>query len=829
MSNEWQVYKFGGSSLGVELRLQKSLALIASGPRPLAVVVSALGDTTDWLVLAARSAENGELEKAARELGHVREQAGHTARWILEKATIEAFMKELDALLAPVASVLEGIERTRECSARTLDQVIGAGEQISAALIGAALRDSGVPATVIDAREFIVTDDAFGDAVVDWTATRDAFGGRAAKWTDVVPVVTGFVGRTADGHATTLGRNGSDYTATIVARLLGAGTITVWTDVLGVMTADPALVHEATPVSQLSYDEALELSYFGTRMIHPRTIIPLRESGGVMWIRSSADPASPGTRIDARGNPDPNRPTCVTSLEQLMMIGLESLRTGIGRPMGGRIVSALERAGIRVWMTSESMLGQTFAVIVPAQDGEEALQVIRETIADELGSGDLDIGSLLSPVSLVTLVAEAMGAGPNVAGRFFSSIGSCGINVHAVAMGATSRSISCVVDGDKTAQAVRAVHSAFNLAHTEMNILLLGKGVVGGSLLRQIKAHGAALESEHQVSLRLVGLGGSSGAFYDSEGIDPAQAVPRLTQAVAQGTAARNIPQLLDPFSRLPNPVLVECSGADGMEGLYAEAFTRGISVVTSNKKPLALPFARYEALLAASRRHFRSFVYETTVGAALPVIETLKNLVRTGDRVVRIEGSLSGSLGFICAQMAAGASISSAVRKARELGYTEPHPRDDLAGTDVARKALILARELGIRADIGDVKIEPLIPAALLAEDDIEKFLAGIDGIDAEFARRASELRAKGESMRYLACIEPGEGGATISAGVVGVHADHPAGSLKGAEAFVAFYTERYSEYPLVVRGAGAGGDITASGVLADILLVAQGQRSRR
>jgi len=373
------------------------------------------------------------------------------------------------------------------------------------------------------------------------------------------------------------------------------------------------------------------------------------------------------------------------------------------------------------------------------------------------------------------------------------------------------------------------VHSSFNLAHTEMNILLMGKGIVGGSLLRQIKDHGATLESEHQVSLRVVGLAGSSGAFYDSEGIDPAQAGLRLKQAVSQGTAARDIPRLLEPFSRLPNPVLVDCTGADGMENLYAEAFTRGISVVASNKKPLALPFDRYEALHAASRRHFRSFLYETTVGAALPVIDTLNDLVLTGDRVHRIEGALSGSLGFICANMATGMSVSAAVRKARELGYTEPHPRDDLSGTDVARKGLILARELGIRANLEDVRIEPLIPRELLAEDDVEKFLAGIDALDASFARRAEELAAKGQTLRYLARIVPDDkGGAEISAGPMGVPADHPAGSLKGAEAFVAFYTDRYSEYPLVVRGAGAGGEITAAGVLADILLIAEGLRSR-
>jgi aspartokinase/homoserine dehydrogenase 1 len=827
MSRTWQVYKFGGTSLGAAGRLPRVLDLIAAAPAPRAVVVSALGDTTDWLILAARSAADGEIAQARRELGRVRELAVNTARPVLTPHGLRAFKTDLDAVLTPVERLLSGIELTRECSPRSLDAVISAGERISANLVAHALREREVPAIPVDARDFIVTDAAFGSAAVDQAATAKAFASFPAQWAGKLPVVTGFIGRTRDGHTTTLGRNGSDYTATLLASLLRAESVTVWTDVLGVMTADPAFVRDAAPVDRLSYDEALELAYFGTRMFHSRTIIPLRECGAALVIRSTTQPHAPGTRIDATGHPDANRPTCVTSLEQLSLIGVQSRRTGPGRTIAARILAALDGAGVRVWLTTESTLGQTFSVVVPLPDEERARQILQKSLAPDLHAGDLSLGPVLSPVSLVTLVAESMGQKPNVAGRMLNAIGSVGIKVRALAQGASARSISCAVDADDTAIAVRTVHAAFNLAHAEVNVLLLGKGIVGGSLLKQLETHGATLRSAHDVQVRLVGLAGSRGGVFDAHGLDPAGAAAQLDQALAQGHP-REVRQLLPSLARLPNPVLVDCTASSGVEQLYAEAFAQGINVVSANKKPLALPRAQRDALLAAARRQYRAYHYETTVGAALPVIETLKNLVRTGDRVVRIEGAFSGTLGYLCAQLLAGRPLSAAVRQARELGYTEPHPRDDLSGLDVARKALILARELGLALDLEDVALEPFVPARHLAEDDPEKFLQSLASVDAAIAARVAALKQEGKLLRYLACIEPEAAGAKITVAPVGVDAAHPAAALRGAEAFVAFYTERYRDYPLVVRGAGAGGDVTAAGVLADILRLAQNLRSR-
>lgn len=829
MSESWQVYKFGGSSLGTPGRLPGVLDLVAAAPRPLALVVSALGDSTDWLILSARSAEEGNISQARRQLAQVRDLATATARAVLDSQGQKGMKHDLDEILLPVERLLSGIELTRECSPRTLDAIISVGERISSVLLARALAGRDVAAMAVDARDFIVTDSTYGSATVETAATAERFSAVRSQWVGRVPIFTGFIGRARDGNTTTLGRNGSDYTATLVAGLLKASAVTVWTDVLGVMTADPALVREASPVDRLSYDEALELAYFGTRMFHPRTIIPLRESGAALVIRSATQPDAPGTRIDATGNPDPNRPTCVTSLERLTLVGVQSRRTGLGRPLGGRILAALSEAGVRVWMTTESTLGQSFSVVIPAMDEASARQGISEALAPDLQSGDLRIEPVLSPVTLVTLVGENMAGRPNVAGKFLNSIGEAGISVRAVAQGASARSISCVVDADQTATAVRTVHGAFNLAHTEISVLLLGKGVVGGSLLRQIDRQNQALGREHDVQVRLVGIGSSGGALFSAEGFPPVEAIALLQQALEKGAVTRDVGTLFEELSRLPNPVLVDCSAAAGMEKLYRAAFAHGINVVSANKQPLALPQAERVALLGEARRHFRAYNYETTVGAALPVIETLKNLVRTGDHVVSIEGAFSGTLGFLCDRLAHGDPLSVAVRKARDLGYTEPHPRDDLSGLDVARKAIILARELGIQVELGDVVLEPFVPAQHLRENDPEKFMQSLTELDATVAARVEACKAHGRHLRYLARITPGAAGSQVSVGPVEVEGTHPASSLRGAEAFVAFHTERYREYPLVVRGAGAGGDVTAGGVLADILRLAQNIRGRR
>jgi aspartokinase/homoserine dehydrogenase 1 len=824
----WSVYKFGGSSLGGPGRLEGVVELVRKAPRPLALVVSALGETTDWLLSAADAAAAADGPRVLSELTRIRTLAFETGRQVLSEEEAVGLGDAVEAVLGPLTQLLHGIRLTGECTPAARDLVLAAGERISSEVVAAALKSRGQKALAVDASTFVVTDDVAGAATVDIEATRARLGPLALSWTSEIPVVTGFIGRSREGRVTTLGRNGSDYTATVLAQTLGAREVTVWTDVPGVMTADPRLVSEAYTVPQLSYHEALELAHFGTRMFHPRTFLPLLETGARLRIRNTADPEAQGTSIDGAGNADPRRPTCVTSLEHLALLGVESLRSALPEPIAARVLEVLERAEVTVWMATQAAHGRSVALVVPEEEADRAYHALEETLSRELQRQEVELRPTQKPVSLLTLVAEAMGHRPNVAGRFFAALGNVGVNVRAIAQGASSRSISCVVDGADTTLAVRTVHAAFNLAATEASVVLLGRGTVGGRLLAQLEANGPLLKSRHHIDLRLVGLVDRHHRLWEPKGLHPADLPPRGT-AFARGATPPDVVPLLDTLARLPVPILVDCTAANGMERLYREAFRRGIHVVAANKKPLALPFAEREALLKEARAHHRAYLYETTVGASLPVIETLKNLVRTGDRVERIDGSLSGTLGFLSHEVMQGVPLSRAVRTARDRGYTEPHPRDDLSGLDVARKALILARELGLKLELEDVAVEPFVPKEALAEEDAEAFLRSLGRLDGPFAETIERYRAAGKVLRYLVQIVPdAEDGRQVRVGPVAVDADHPATGLKGAEALVAFTTERYRDYPLIVRGAGAGGDVTAAGVLADVLRLAQDVRGR-
>ncbi len=823
--------KFGGSTLGTPERLRSALDLTVSALEegPIHVVVSAFSDTTDRLLEACDEAACGRSAAASVILDSVaRASAACVLAATRASDTFSAHITELAAsTLAPLKRLLAAVADLRDCSPAILDRALGFGELSSAALVSEALRSRGVPALAVDARSWVVTDDRFGAAEVRWGPTRARFEEVTRRLRDCVPVHTGFIGATEDGRPTTLGRNGSDYTATLVARASRAAEVTIWTDVSGVMTADPSIVSESYPVPTLSYREALELSGLGLAMIHSRTMVPLLDAGIPMRIRNAARPDDPGTLVDEGGSADPGRPTCVVSLDRLALVSVEGTHRTSSSGVGDRVLAALARAGVKTHLCTYASRGNGAAVAVDEGHATHAVSALTAELERELRAGDLVAPTVRSPISVVTLVGEAMGARPNVAGRFFGALGAVGVNVLAATQGATSRAISCVVPGADTATAVRAAHAAFNLAHEQVNVLLLGKGVVGGNFLAQLASEGPKLRKEHDLDLRLAGLVDRRASLWSADAIDPAIAKQRL----AASNQSKEIVPLLDRLAKLSVPVLVDCTAADGMERVYAAAFERGIHVVAANKKPFALESIARDALFAAAARAHRGLLYETTVGASLPVIATLKNLIRTGDSVRLIEGSFSGTLGFLSNAVTSGERLSEAVRRAHTAGYTEPHPRDDLSGLDAARKALILGRELGLRLSLPDVEVEPFVPAKLLEEDDREAFFRVLEGHDDTFARAMRDLAASGKVLRYLARIVPpsGDGGpGSLRVGPVAVDSHHPAARLRGSEALVAFHTARYDEYPLLVQGAGAGGAVTAAGVLADVLSLSQALRGR-
>jgi aspartokinase/homoserine dehydrogenase 1 len=834
--NQFRVFKFGGSSQAAPDRIRRVLDIVhAERDRgPLAVVVSAAGPTTDLLIEAAGRAASGDEGLATSLVDEVERISLTNARDVLDgRSEMLKAQAEVQALFANLRKLLYGVSLLREYTAQSLDLIQSFGERLSAMLMAEFLQSRDVPSRFVDARSWVVTDDAFGQANVDWAATEARLVEARDAWRSVVTVHTGYLGQTPDGRTTTLGRNGSDYTATLLGRGLGASGVTIWTDVSGVMTADPDIVRDSYPLERLSYMEALELASFGARMFHPRTMIPLIDSGIPMTIRNTFTPEAPGTRVDATGNEDIDSPTSVTSLEDLALIDIQVRRLGTQLRVAERVQRTLDRAGVTVWLATQSAHGQALSAVVPRTQAEAAVAALEVELRPELALHEIQPLAVQQPVTLLTLVAEAMGRTVNVAGRMFAALGAVGVNILSIGQSASSRSISCVVPADETVVGVRAVHDAFNFSHQRVSLLVMGKGTVGRELLGQIESQRELLRRAHDIDVRLVGIADTQRLLFDPDGISPSAWSERLEAAPATELDALGpvTAEALDRLRRTSVPILIDVTAADGMEALYAEAFARGIHVVAANKKPLTIPMERRDELLRAARAHYRAYEYETTVGASLPVIETLKNLVRTGDRVNLIEGSFSGTLGYLTNEMMGGQPLFEAVREAKRLGYTEPQPQDDLSGLDAARKALILARELGLEIEMDDVVVEPLVPASILAESDLDAFFAALQAYQPELDARLARMRAEGRVLRYLARIDPDaaqRGEPVMTVGPMEVPAEHPATRLRGSEAFVAFTTHRYAEYPLIVQGAGAGGAVTAAGVLADALGIAQTLRGR-
>ena len=825
----WYVLKFGGSTVGAPDRLVRALDIVQRQRTQgqVAVVVSALGDTTERLLDVVQRVAAGDVDGA---LAHVR-ALQHEALEVIAQTAVLLDVPPVtdagpltDALLAPLFDTLRGAAAARLQEPALSDFIVAHGELLSAHLLTRLFTHAGLDAVVVDARAWTLTDAAFGQAKPVLPESYDRLRALAATWQGRLPVVTGFVGRTADGRTTTLGRNGSDYTAALVAGALHAVEVSVWTDVSGVMTADPALVHDAYPVPHLSLREAFDLAHMGLRMFHPRAMLTLLEQRIPLRIRDSAHPDDAGTRIDAVGPANLDRPASVVSWDGLGLIDLGFDVDAGAHHMGERVLQVLDREQVALRMSVQAPAGRAMSVLVPQRDVARATAALRKELSAELADGSVEQLNVREPVTQVTLIAEAMGRGPNVAGQLFAAVGAVGISVHAIAQGGANRSIAFVVDDSDTALAVRTVHAALNFAHVEVSLFLLGKGVVGTSLLDQIRAQSHTLLHQHGISLRLVGLADSQRVLFDPEGIalDAWQ-----TLLGAQPPQTVDVLQVLDRLRRLPMPLLVDCTALDGMEQVYQQAFARGIHVVGANKKPLVVPLPEWDQLRASSRRHYRHYFHETTVGASLPVVGTLEDLVRTGDRVRLIEGSFSGTLGYLANALMAGQKLSDAVLDAKRRGYTEPHPRDDLSGIDAGRKALILAREVGLRLEMTDVAVEPFVPAGILEHDDLDAFFAALRSVDDEVEARIAGYRAEGKVLRYLARIDPqAPSGKVVQVGPVAVDLQHPASRLRGSEAFVAFSTERYAEYPLIVQGAGAGGPVTAAGVLADVLKIAQSVR---
>ena len=807
-----RVYKCGGTSVATPERIRHVVALIGAEPSTVrrVVVVSALGGVTDRLLAAVDEAlaRTGKHRHILNEL-----RRRHDA------ATEVAAPGERDDLLAEFAArwielgeLLDGVFLLRECTPRTRDAVIGMGERLSAPLVAAAFRRAGMPARALDATRMIRTDAAFGEATVLFEPTRAAV--RAcidACPPDEVAVVTGFIGATEAGVLTTLGRSGSDYTATLLGGALEAEYVVIWTDVDGVLSADPRLVPGAFTLPELSYREAAEMAYFGARVLHPRTMRPLQEGAIPLWIKNTLNPAASGTLITEASTPTEGRVKAVTAVRGVAVVMLEG--TGLmGVPgISARTFGALADRHVNVLMISQASSEQTICMVVRQEDADAAVAALRDAFAPERHRRDVSRIYAMPDCAVVSVVGDQMRMQPGLAGRMFSTLGRANINVLAIAQGAAETNISAVVQEADAQRSVRALHEVFALAHERVHLCLIGAGGVGKALLNILTRQAPVLLETLGLDLRLVAVTNSRRMVFDPEGIPWADAI----EALARETVAFDLDDLARRLAacHLERLVVVDATATESVARRYPDFLERGIAVVTPNKRGNTLEQAFYDRLQHIARRRQVPYLYETTVGAGLPVLSTLRDLIRSGDRILRIDGVLSGTLAFVLSRVSAGRPFSEAVAEAHQRGYTEPDPREDLSGADVGRKLLVLARESGLRLEGTSVQAASLVPVGL-HDVPLPVFWERLAEADAAWAGRVA---ADGR-LQYVGRIEAGR----LSASVTPVTPDAPFARLDGTENMVVFTTERYRDRPLVVQGHGAGPDVTAAGVLADVVQAA-------
>jgi len=816
-TQRFKMHKFGGSSLADAacFRRVAGLMLDASEDR-VGVVVSAMGGMTDALLALVAQAERGESTFEAA-LDAVGARYAETAKALVDGQCLVDVLDAWAHDAEDIRDVLKAVALVRSAARRSRDVVSGYGEIWSARLLASVLgkEDPARGGRWLDARDVLtVRETELGPSVL-WERSAEHFAQALPADFSGIVVITGFIASDEEGLQTTLGRNGSDYSAAIFAALANADELSIWTDVDGIMSADPNRVPEARVIECMTYNEAMELAYFGAKVIHPQTLGPVVSRGIPVIIRNSRNPAHPGSRIEAAPESSDDIKG-ITAIGGMALVNIEGAGM-IGVPgTAERLFAALHGAGVSVTLISQASSEHSICIAVPGALADRARDVIAGAFADELEGGQIQSVDVTPAQSIVAVVGDGMAGTPGVAARFFGTLGRAGINIRAIAQGSSERNISVVVDSDEATRALRAAHSGFYLSAKTLSIGLIGPGTVGKTLLRQLAKQAARLEKDFNLDLRIRAIARSKGMLLGERRID--------LDCWERDFADDAVPLDFDAFERhvnpdhLPHGVIIDCTASSDISGRYADWLSRGINIITPNKKAFSGPMDAYRRLEATAEQGSSHYFYETTVGAALPIISTLRDLIDTGDEIYSVQGILSGTLAYLFNVYDGSTPFSAIVRKARESGYTEPDPRDDLSGMDVARKLTILARELGQSLEIDDFPVQNLVPEALRG-GSIDEFLDRLADYDEEIQARFEEARAAGKKLRYVARLDR-EGRAAV--GLEAVDASHPFSNINLTDNIVQFESARYAENPLVIQGPGAGPEVTAGGVFSDLLRLA-------
>jgi aspartokinase/homoserine dehydrogenase 1 len=804
-------HKFGGSSLADAARIRHVAQLIRTRPEETQiVVVSAMQKVTDTLIaLVAQASARTDWQSDWQTL---RERHLATADELLGGAT--ATRDWLIAQFDELSETLHAIRVLGSASQEISDAISGLGEVWSARVIHAYLQTADSHYALLDARDVLIVHHEELGVAVDWNATNI----RLEHWRNDHPqtrvIVTGYVARGSDGRPTVLGRNGSDYSGAIFAALWKAQELHIWTDVDGVLSADPRVEPEALTLTAMSYEEACELAYFGAKVIHPQTMAPAIALGLPIFIRNTFKPDHPGTRIDEHG--DTGGPIKgLTLAHDLALLNVEG--TGmIGVPgTAERVFAALRAARVSVVMISQGSSEHSICCVVRAAQSDVARAALDGAFARELATHQINGIQVTPDIAVLAAVGDGMTGVPGVAARLFDALARARVNIRAIAQGASERNISIAIGKNDATKALRAAHAAFYLSPQTISIGVIGPGKVGGALLDQIMAAAPRLKREANIDLRLRAIASSRTMWCDDRGIESAWreriATPGKSCALQQLAAHVR-------SEHLPHAVILDCSASDIVAEHYPAWLAAGINVITPNKQAGAGRLERYAAIRAAATAGATRFRYEATVGAGLPIIQTLRDLLDTGDELIAVDGIFSGTLAWLFNRYDGSQPFSDLVREAHKLGYTEPDPRDDLSGIDVARKLVILAREAGWTLSLEDVAVESLVPIRL-KEADVASFMASLTQLDEPMLKRLTAAKNAGHVLRYVAHLDR-HGRATVGLG--DLPRDHAFANIRLTDNIVQFSTKRYCDNPLVVQGPGAGPDVTAAGVFADLLRIA-------
>ena len=807
-----KVLKFGGSSVGSVNSILSVKKIVEAVEEPVIVVVSALGGITDKLIHTSEMAANGDAsyEKEYREIVNRHIEMVYTV--IPAGDARSALLDQVNELLSELKDIFQGIYLIRDLSAKTSATIVSYGERLSSIIVATLIED----AVWYDSRTFIKTEKKHSRHILDSDLTAQLVKATFSELPKVA-LVPGFISSDKNsGEVTNLGRGGSDYTASIIAAALQADVLEIWTDVDGFMTADPRVISNAYVINELSYVEAMELCNFGAKVVYPPTIYPACHNNIPILIKNTFNPDAPGTIIEQEIKEESKAIKGISSINDTSLITV----TGLGMVgvigVNYRIFKALAKNGISVFMVSQASSENSTSIGVRNQDAELACEVLNEEFAKEIEMGEISPVCAEKNLATVAIVGENMKKTPGIAGKLFGTLGRNGISVIACAQGASETNISFVVEEKYLRKTLNVIHDSFFLSEYQvLNLFICGTGTVGDSLIKQLAGQQEKLMQERGLKLNVVGIANGHQALFDREGLDLSNYRALLDE---KGTPSS--PQIIrDEIigMNIFNSVFVDCTANADVASLYKDLLNNNVSVVAANKIAASSSYANYAELKQIARNRGAKFLFETNVGAGLPIIKTINDLIASGDKILKIEAVVSGTLNFIFNKISADVPFSETIRMAKEQGYSEPDPRIDLSGKDVIRKLVILAREAGYKLEQDDVEKHLFVPDEYF-EGSLEDFWKNVPSLDADFEARRQKLEAENKHWKFVAKLEDGKGTVSLQE----VSRNHPFYGLEGSNNIVLLTTERYNEYPMMIQGYGAGASVTAAGVFADIISVA-------